>query len=792
MNTIGLTTQEAENLLKKYGLNQLPSKQKLTVLKLLFSQVKNTMSLLLFAAAFISLFLGDFVDSLLIFLILGLNIVLGFYQEYKASKELEALRKLEVSTSRVIRDGVEKKIPSYEVVPGDIVILEAGDKVPADGSLIENFELSVNEASLTGESAPVAKGTKESENQLFFGTVVVGGRGKFQVIKTGKETKFGSIALTLADIEEGETPLETALSNLAKKVGIVAVALAVLILGIRVFQGFDITEVFFTSVALIVAVVPESLPVVLTVILAIGVHRMYKRHALIRKLSAIESLGAATVICTDKTGTLTENKMHVKETMFPTKKEKDLLEASILCSSATLVMKDDKSGFDVLGDTTEGALLEWAQKKGLDIENLRNKNKLLEEAPFSLKTRMMTTVWKIDSKSVLLTKGAPEVILPLCFLSKKSLEQIDKRYKKMASLGLRVLAFGKKTSTSKQSLRSIDLKKIANQDLEFIGLVGIADAARSEARQAVKVAKKAGIKVIMITGDNELTARAIAEEIGILEKGQEVLTGAQLSEISDERLDQYLDNVRVFARVIPEHKLRIVQALQKKGEIVAVTGDGVNDALALKQSQIGVAMGITGTDVAKEASDIVILDDNFATIVTSIEQGRLIYHNLLKVVKFLLAGNFSEVLLIVICVLGGLPTPLLPAQILWINFVTDGLPALSLAADPSSSHLMTASPRKKGEKLLSIDSIHFILIAGLSISLITALVFYLVFLHLGVETARGWAFSTMVVLQMIMVFFVRKRHMIFSNKYLLLSVGFVLLMQILIITYPPLRELFKI
>lgn len=779
----GLTTSEAAALLKKHGLNQLPSKQKYTALKLLISQVKNTMSLLLFGAAFISLFLGDFVDSSLIFLILGLNIGLGFYQEYKASKELEALRKLEVSTSRVIRDGVEKKIPSFELVPGDLVILESGDKVPADGTLIENFELSLNEASLTGESAPVAKGTKADENQLFFGTVVVSGRGKFKVLKTGIETKFGSIALTLAEIEEEETPLEAALSNLAKKVGFVALILAVLILGIRIYQGFDITEVFFTSVALMVAVVPESLPAVLTVVLAIGVHRMYKRHALIRKLSAIESLGAATVICTDKTGTLTENKMHVKEVMFPAKKEKDLMEASILCSSASLVLKEDKDGFDVLGDTTEGALLEWAQKKGLDINEKRSTNKLLEEIPFSLKTRMMTTVWNMNSKRVLYTKGAPEVVLPLCSLSKKSLEEVDKRYKKMASQGLRVLAFGKKTSAS---------NKIANQDLEFIGLIGIADAARSEAKQAVKVAKKAGIKVIMITGDNELTARAIGEEVGILEKGQEVLTGAQLLELTDEQLDQYLDNVRVFARVIPEHKLRIVQALQRKGEVVAVTGDGVNDALALKQSQVGVAMGITGTDVAKEASDIVILDDNFVTIVSAVEQGRLIYHNLLKVVKFLLAGNFSEVLLIVICVLGGLPTPLLPVQILWINFVTDGLPALSLAADPSSQHLMSTSPRKKGDKLLNIESIHFILIAGLSISLITALVFYFVFLFQGVDIARGWAFSTMVVLQMVMVFFVRRRHLIFSNKYLLISVGFVLIMQILIVTYPPLRELFKI
>lgn len=783
MNTIGLTTSEAVELLKKYGLNQLPSKQKYTALKLLFSQIKNTMSILLFGAAFISLFLGDFVDSSLILLILGLNIGLGFYQEYKASKELEALRKLEVSNSRVLRDGVEKKIPSYEIVPGDVVILEAGDKVPADGLLIENYELSVNEASLTGESAPVAKGTKDDENQLFFGTVVVSGRGRFKVEKTGRETKFGGIALNLADIEEADTPLEIALASLAKRVGIVAVVLAVLILGIRIFQGFDITEVFFTSVALMVAVVPESLPAVLTVVLSIGVHRMYRRHALIRKLSAIESLGAATVICTDKTGTLTENKMHVKETMFPNKKEKDLILASVLCSSASLVLKEDGKGFDVLGDTTEGSLLEWAIKKGINIEELRSKNRLLEEVPFSLKTRMMTTVWEMDRESVLFTKGAPEVVLPLCDLSPKALAEVEKRYKKMASDGLRVLAFGTKTSSG---------KKLANKDLEFTGLVGIADAARSEAKQAVKVAKKAGIKVIMITGDNELTARAIGEEVGILEKNHEILTGVQLSELTDEQLDQALENVRVFARVVPEHKLRIVQALQRKGEIVAVTGDGVNDALALKQAQVGVAMGITGTDVAKEASDIVILDDNFVTIVSAVEQGRLIYNNLLKVVKFLLAGNFSEVLLIVICVLGGLPTPLLPAQILWINFVTDGLPALSLAADPAHQHLMSASPRKKGEKLLNTDSLHFVLIAGLSISLITAMVFYIVFLYHGVEVARGWAFSTMVVLQMIMVFFVRRKHSLFSNKYLLLSVGFVLLMQLLIVTYPPLRELFKL
>lgn len=784
MAALGLTTSEADSLLKKYGLNQLPSKQRYTALKLFLGQVKNTMSLLLFAAAFVSLFVGDFVDSSLILLILGLNIGLGFYQEYKASKELEALRKLEISNSRVLRDGVEKKIPSYEIVPGEVVILEAGDKVPADGILIENYELSVNEASLTGESAPIAKGIKDNENQLFFGTIVVSGRGKFNVLKTGRETKFGSIALNLADIEEADTPLEVALSNLAKKVGLVAVVLAVLILGIRVSQGFDVTEVFFTSVALMVAIVPESLPAVLTVVLAIGVHRMYKRHALIRKLSAIESLGAATVICTDKTGTLTENKMQVKETMFPNRKEKELIASSVLCSSASLVLKEYGKGFDVLGDTTEGALLEWAMKKGTDIEILRSQNKLLEEVPFSLKTRMMTTVWEMNSKLVLFTKGAPEVVLPLCDLSPKALNEIEKRYQKMASSGLRVLAFGMKSSISG--------KKVTNRDLEFIGLVGIADAARPEAKQAVIVAKKAGIKVIMITGDNELTARAIGEEVGILGKDNEILTGVQLSELTDEQLDQALENVRVFARVVPEHKLRIIQALQRKGEVVAVTGDGVNDALALKQSQVGVAMGITGTDVAKEASDIVILDDNFVTIISAVEQGRLIYNNLLKVVKFLLAGNFSEVLLIIICVLGGLPTPLLPVQILWINFVTDGLPALSLAADPAHQHLMSVSPRQKGERLLNAGSMHFVLIAGLSISLITALVFYFVFLYQGVEIARGGAFSTMVVLQMIMVFFVRRRHLFWKNRYLLLSVGFVLLMQLLIVTYPSLRELFKL
>ncbi len=772
--TNGLTSAQAQQKLAEIGLNLLPEKKPASAIKALIGQFNNPLSLLLILAAVFSFIISDLIDGWLILLILILNGILGFWQEYKASKELEALRRLEVLDSRVIRDDKQIEIPSSELVPGDLVILEAGDKIPSDGQLLEAFSLSVNESALSGESLPVMKSTKNSENEVYFGTVVISGRGKFLISATGSQTRFGRIALTLAEVSEEQTPLEVSLSGLGKKLGILALLIALGLFVVRILQGFEVFQVLLTSIALMVAAVPEGLPAVVTIILSIGVHRMYKHKALVRKMAAVESLGATTVICTDKTGTLTANEMRVKQVI--TDKQELLLQCAVLCNSASLVLKEDHGSFDILGDTTEGALLLWAKEQGLDIEQMRAKGTLVEEQPFDLKTRMMTTVWQ-DSQTRIFAKGAPEVILQKSDLSSSDLAKYTQDYQNLSVKGLRVLGFG--CSDSRQG------------KMKFLGLIGIADQVRPEAVAAVAQAKKAGIKVVMITGDNELTAKAIAEEVGLLEEGDEVMLGSQLEELTEQELQSQIGRVKIFARVLPEHKLKIVKTYQSLGEVVAVTGDGVNDSLALKQAHVGVAMGGIGTDVAKEASDIVLLDDNFATLVTAIEQGRLIYSNILKVIKFLLAGNLSEVLLITLAAVGAFPSPLLPVQILWINLVTDGLPALALGAERSSSRLMSMPPRRNSN-LLNGDMLRFIGIGGFVIAISVLIGFHYLLDAYGLSTARSFAFSAIVFLQMILVFLIRRHHSPFSNIPLLLSVGLILLLQVLIMTVPELRLLFKL
>lgn len=765
----GLTTEQAKGLLEKFGPNLLPQKGGTSALKIFFAQVKNPFSLVLIIAVLLSFLVGDKIDGLLVGGILVLNTLLGFWQEFKASKELEALRSFEVVTSRVIRDGKEVEISASEIVPGDIIILEAGDKVPADGEVLESFSLEVNESILTGESLPVIKSKKD--NQLYLGTTVIAGRGKFKVLATGIKTRFGTIAQTLTEVKEEKTPLEISLSKLVKGISIVVLAVSGLVFLVRYLQGFELTEVILISISLLVAAVPEGLPAVVTIVLALGVHKMYQKKALVRKMIAVESLGAATVILSDKTGTLTKNEMRVQQVKEEKAEERDLLRCAVLCNSANLVLKEDGGSFDILGDTTEGALLIWAKDKGEDIDLLRTEGKLLEEIPFSLQTRKMTVFWDHDGKKVSYTKGAPEVILQEVKLSEKELETWEKEYQKMASLGLRVLAFSK--------------------DHKLLGLIGIADQIREEAKEAIRLAKQAGIKVCMVTGDNELTAKAVSEQLGLLSEGDEILTGAQLNVLSDDQLKTRLDKISVYARIAPEDKLRLVKIYQDAGEVVAVTGDGVNDALALKQAQVGVSMGKIGSDVAKEASDIVLLDDNFATLVTAVEQGRLIYANILKVIKFLLTSNFSEILLISVASFLALPTPLLPTQILWINFVGDGLPALALGVDSPSPNLMKNPPRK-GNSFLGASMIKYVLIGGISIALVCLLSFYYLQQTVSLEFARAFTFTLMVVLQMILPFIIRRHHSITSNKKLLISTVLVLIMQVLILIVPALRAIFKI
>ena len=766
----GLTSEQAREAQIKYGPNQLPSKRQTSALKVLVRQFQNPLSYLLLGAIILSLIIGDRLDSFLIAGILVLNTILGFWQEYKASRELETLRKLEVEYCRVERDGKQIEIAANEIVPADLVILESGDRIPADGVVLENFSLEVNESILTGESLPVMKSTKEDENLVFFGTTVTSGRAKIGVLQTGIRTKFGSLAESLSSVEEEQTPFEKAMANLSKILGLGALVVAALIFVLRILQGYDISSMAISSIALMVAVVPEGLPAVVTIVLALGMRKMYRKKALVRKMIAVESLGSATVICTDKTGTLTKNEMRVQEISIEDSRKADLLKCAVICNSANLVLKEDGDSFDILGDTTEGALLLFAKAEGVDIDLMKSEGKLVEEIPFNLEKRKMTVVWQ-DGERCEFSKGAPEVLIKESKLSEVARERWDLEYQKMAKKGLRVLAFSK--------------------NKQFLGLVGIADEVRPEVKDAINLTRKAGIKVVMVTGDNELTAKAVGEKIGLLLEGDEILTGSQLNDLNEEELLQRINKVRIFARITPQEKLRIVKAYQSLGEVVAVTGDGVNDALALKQAEVGVSMGKIGTDVSKEASDIILLDDNFATLVSAVEQGRLIYSNILKVVKFLLTGNLSEMLLIGGGAVLGLPLPLLPIQILWINFVTAGPPALALGFDSASSHLMQTSPRKR-LGLLSRDSLQFIILGGVIIALICLLTFYVLLTTMGLETSRAVTFTVMVVLQMVLPFVMRRHHSILSNKKLFVSVVIILAIQLLIITLPPLRSLFKI
>lgn len=784
---IGLTTEQAKEALIKWGPNMLPQKGTSSVLKIFTSQLKNPFSIVLIVAAAFSFIVGDKVDGLLITSILVLNTILGFWQEYKASKELEALRSFDTFTSRVLRDGKEAEVPSSEIVPGDVVILEAGDRIPADGKVLESYALQVNESILTGESLPVIKQTKDEENNLYLGTNIVSGRGSFVVEKTGLNTRFGSIAKTLIEVKDEKTPLEISLSKLVKGIALVVLLLSGLVFVLQMAQGIELKEVFLVSIAFLVAAVPEGLPAVVTIILALGVRRMYQKKALVRKMIAVESLGAATVILADKTGTLTKNEMRVKEVKSTQKDEEELLKCAVLCNSANLVLKEDplrprlsstqarseasSGSFDILGDTTEGALLLWVKDKGIDYQLMRTEGKLVEEIPFSLENRKMTVVWEHKGRRAAYTKGAPEVILKEVKLTDKELEYWDKEYQKLAAKGLRILGFSK--------------------DKQLLGFIAIADQIRKEAKEAIRLARGAGIKVAMVTGDNELTAKAVAEELGLLSEGDEILTGSQLNSLNDDQLKMRIGKTSVYARIAPEDKYRLVKVYQSMGEVVAVTGDGVNDSLALKQAQVGVSMGKVGSDVAKEASDIILLDDNFATLVTAVEQGRVIYANIIKVIKFLLTGNFAEILLIAGASFLGFPSPLIPTQILWINFVSDGLPALALGFDSGSPNIMRTAPRQ-GNNILGSSMIRYVLIGGITIATICLLVFYYVFQNYGLQMGRTVVFTVMVILQMSLPFIIRRHHSIHSNKKLLGSVILMLILQVLILTVPELRALFGI
>jgi Ca2+-transporting ATPase len=838
----GLSSEEAERRLQEFGPNELIERKRTTPIKIFLSQFKDVFVIMLIIAMIISIAIAirssdikEVVDAVTIGAIVALNSVVGFVQEYRSEKAMEAMKKLTAPKARILRDGTEKSIPSRDVVPGDIVLLEAGDRIPADARLLKVVDLKTDEAVLTGESTAVGKldgvldektPVADRKNSVFMATHITYGRGKAVITSTGMATEFGKVAKLVQAVERVETPLKEKLARFAKKLGIIIVIVSAIIFGLELYELFvlgtsglsEIIDAFETAIALAVSAVPEGLPAVVTVSLALGARQLAKRSALIRRLSSAETLGATDIICSDKTGTLTKGEMTVRkiyvdnkmidvsgagyepkgdfllnDVVIDPKENSDLsllLKASTLCSNASY------DGKKVLGDTTEGALIVATAKLGMTKADLDKAYPRLQEVPFTSERKRMATVHKSPKGEIFVyVKGAVEMILERSIsmlidgktvkLTKIEREQILKTNEEMASDALRVLAIAYKELPKTESTKYNEDK--LESDLVFIGLAGMIDPPRAEAKEANNLCQKAGIKTVMITGDHKLTAVAIAKELGMMQKDDMVLTGAELDNLSDEEFDKIVEKATVYARVSPEHKLRIVRALKKKGHIVAMTGDGVNDAPALKQADIGVAMGITGTDVTRESADMVLADDNFATIVTAVEGGRAIYDNIRKFSFFLLRSNFDELLVIGLFALLGLDLPLSASMILWINLVTDGGPALALSLDPPLEDLMKKPPRDPNEGILH-GRFASIIMSFTTQFLGTGVLFYVARYIWGFPLARAqaMAFTQATIRELMVVWNCRsERKNAFrvgftSNKYLLLAVVVSALLTIMI------------
>jgi len=845
----GLYDREVNRRLVEFGHNTLVIRKGVNPVFLFLGQFKDFMVMVLMVATLISGLLGEIADAVTILAIILINALLGFIQEFKAEKSMESLRSLAAPEATVLRNKSLLKIPASDLVPGDIVLVEAGDRIPADLRWLKTTNLRVEESALTGESQPVTKNAQalseeytpiaERKNMGFMGTVAVSGRGMGVVIATGMDTEMGVIAGMIQDAREEETPLQRRLAQLGKWLVTISMAVCFVVVVTGILQGESFYKMFFAGVSLAVAAIPEGLPAIVTVALAIGVQRMVKRQAIVRKLPAVETLGCATVICSDKTGTLTQNEMTVRRIYcddqvitvsgqgYDPKGDyhgidpyndkgpiKDLLKCAALCNNAVLTKKglrvsgifrgkNKESAWGIDGDPTEGALLVAAAKAGIWRESLERKEQRIAEIPFDSDRKRMTVLYKNKNEYKAYVKGAPDIILGLCTqeltrqgiveLTAKRREQILFINDEMASQALRVLALAEKNVREGEEDGEIE------SNLVFIGLMGMIDPPRLSALKAIKVCQAAGIKPVMITGDHKLTAQAVARELGILKgPGSRVVTGDQLDRMTDEELRKSVMDISVFARVAPRDKLRIVRAFKENDQIVAMTGDGVNDAPAIKEADIGVAMGQTGTDVAKEASAMIIADDNFATIVAAVEEGRGIYDNIRKFIRYLLSCNLGEVLVMFLGTLVGLPLPLLPIQILWVNLVTDGLPAMALGADGMDPEIMRRKPRKPNESVFARGLGRKILIRGTMIGLGTLLVFIIgLWAGAGLLEARTMAFTTLVFSQLFHVFDCKSEEKgifevgIFSNPLLVIAVLISVTMQLSVIYLPVLQAIFK-
>ncbi len=828
----GLSSHQVEVLLKQYGLNAIVEKQRETLFSIFVQQFNNFLIILLLAGSGISFAIGKPFDGFLIIAIVFLNACFGVYQEKKASDAIAALKTMTVTKVRVVRDGKEGEIDSTMLVPGDTVYLEEGSKIPADGIVEHSVVLEVNESALTGESLPVAKRIRD---RLAMGTIVAKGRARMKVTATGMSTRFGSIAQQLMTIKESKTPLQKKLERLSKIVGIVGIMIAGIVFALSFLTGSGYFPSFLLAVSLVVAVAPEGLPAVMTITMAVGVKEMAKKRAIVRKLAAIETLGSITLIATDKTGTLTENSMRVKEVFVDNRVHDEnnldtlhsgafdkLLLNGILCSTASLVYIHDHGAGDVLGDPTEASLLFLAEKLGVRWDELRREWNTLSEQPFDNVTKKMIVTVEHDEKKYTFVKGALESVLreseSILILGKKEKFSLKEKQEVMAvadrwaEKGLRVMAFAYSTTDSMSDDRSqmtdprsqisdntSDIRHLTSdiKSWTFLGMVAIYDPPRPEVAEAIEKARKAGIDVVMITGDNEKTAEAIGKKIGLLKENEEILTGQQIDSYDDNSIIEKLTNVRIFARTNPFQKARIVGLYQKKGEIVAVTGDGVNDAIALKQADIGVAMGKIGTDVARETADMVITDDNFATIVNAVEEGRLIVRNLKNAIKYLLTGNSSEALSLLGGLVLGIPALFYPLQILYINLITDGVPALALAFSPREGKIMTQPPDRRLSLLQGIDKLYIVAVALLSAGIILSS--YFLFQSAGELFARTAAFSVLAVIQSFIFVDIWLSHRSIyrsvkhvKSKLFMFAFGLPIFLQLIIVSFTPLATIFKI
>ncbi|WP_416187357.1 calcium-transporting P-type ATPase, PMR1-type [Clostridium perfringens] len=818
----GLSSTEALRRLEKYGKNKLETKKKKNLFKQFLSQLKDVMIYILIIAAIISAFLGEISDALIILLVIIINAVIGVIQESKAEKALDALKELSTPKALVKRDGSLKEILSEDIVPGDIVIIDAGRYIPGDLRLIDTANLKIEESAFTGESVPSEKDASflpdkeipigDQNNMAFMSTLATYGRGVGVVVGTGMNTEIGKIAKMIEQEENDETPLQKKLSELGKILGFLAIGICILIFIISFFQGRDLLEMFLTSISLAVAAIPEGLPAIVAIVLALGVQRMVKKNAIIRKLPAVETLGSVSIICSDKTGTLTQNKMtvttvytndsYIKESEFNLNdnESKLLVDCMVLCNDATYSEKSQT------GDPTEIALLESPFKLNILKEKLEKEFKRIDEIPFDSDRKLMTTVNLVDEKKArVFTKGALDSILSICNKISINGKLLDftKEYKAkvlensniMSDKALRVLAFAYK-DISKENIVLDSLEK----DLVFIGMVGMIDPPRLEVKDSIKLCKSAGITPVMITGDHKNTAFAIANELGIAEDISQAITGHEIDKFKEEEFNEKIINYRVFARVSPEHKVKIVKAFKSHGNIVSMTGDGVNDAPSLKAADIGVAMGITGTDVSKGASDMILTDDNFSTIVSAVEEGRKIYLNIKKSIVFLLSCNLGEILTLFTAILLNWNSPLQPIHILWVNLITDSFPALALGVDKTKEDVMNNPPRNPKESIfIKSDKIQLI-INGVLIGGITLFAFKLgerlyadSLIH-----AQTMAFVVLSVSQLFLSLSLRSNTKsafslgIFSNKYLVYSILLGIFLQVIIISISFIANIFKV